>query len=131
MRLLFICTGNSFRSPVAEALTRKYIPEFEVESAGTKPASEIAWNAKELLEREEALKYVKPHPEPLSERGFSEADLVVCMEEYHSKEIRFWFDIDKNKIDVWDIKDPIREDTEPEEAFQEIKEKVEEYSTKG
>src|SRR5262249_45501887 len=36
-RVLFLCTGNSARSPVAAALLNKRAPEFEVASAGSQP----------------------------------------------------------------------------------------------
>ncbi|QDP41670.1 low molecular weight protein arginine phosphatase [Radiobacillus deserti] len=34
MRILFVCTGNTCRSPMAEALLKKRRPDFEVQSAG-------------------------------------------------------------------------------------------------
>ncbi|UFT98956.1 low molecular weight protein arginine phosphatase [Radiobacillus kanasensis] len=34
MRILFVCTGNTCRSPMAEALLRKKRPDFEVQSGG-------------------------------------------------------------------------------------------------
>ncbi len=38
IRVLFVCTGNSARSQIAEALLERYgDPDFEVESAGTEP----------------------------------------------------------------------------------------------
>src|SRR5215469_1468658 len=36
-RVLFLCTGNSARSPAAEALLRHRVPQIEVASAGSSP----------------------------------------------------------------------------------------------
>ena len=59
MKILFVCTGNSYRSPVAEALLEKIRGDLEVESAGTHPDGVIASNAKKFLEKENALKNLK------------------------------------------------------------------------
>lgn len=37
IRVLFVCTGNSARSQIAEAFLKEYGPTFAVESAGTEP----------------------------------------------------------------------------------------------
>ena len=36
-RILFLCTGNSCRSQIAEGLAKKYLTNCTIESAGTKP----------------------------------------------------------------------------------------------
>ena len=107
MRVLFVCTGNSFRSPVAEALLKKIRRDIEVRSAGTEPASDIAPNARDLLKEENALRYVKERPEALNEKMVNEADLIVVMKEKHRQEIARRYPHARDKIRVWDVNDPI------------------------
>ncbi|MFB6215518.1 MAG: low molecular weight phosphatase family protein, partial [Candidatus Aenigmatarchaeota archaeon] len=59
MSILFVCTGNSFRSPLAEALAAKHIPNIQVESAGTSRASTIAETTMEFAEEEGVKEYIK------------------------------------------------------------------------
>jgi len=59
MNVLFVCTGNSFRSAVAETLLKTLRHDLKVESAGTQPARKIASNAKMFLEEEGALENLK------------------------------------------------------------------------
>ena len=40
-KLLFVCVENAGRSQMAEAFLRKYAPQFQVISAGTKPHVEL------------------------------------------------------------------------------------------
>lgn len=107
MRVLFVCTGNSFRSPVAEALLKKIREDVEVSSAGMEPASDIAPNARDLLKEENALRYVKERPEALNDKMVDEADLIVVMKERHRQEVIRRYPHVKEKIRVWDIDDPI------------------------
>lgn len=126
MRILYVCTGNCFRSPTAEALTRKY-KDIEVESAGTNPTNFIANVAKELLEKDKALKYVKKMPDPITQRAIDEADVTIVMEEDHKKYIEDNFK--SKKIIVWHIEDPIMGRVSPETAFNQIKAKVKALAT--
>lgn len=124
MRILFICTGNSFRSPLAEALLRKYKPELEVESAGTNRARKIAGNGRALLEKEDALNHVKTEPDQVSDRALEEADLIIVMEENHKEYLLEKFQTREEKIINWNIDDPINPEVDPKKTFEEIKEKV-------
>jgi len=125
MKVLFVCTGNSFRSAVAEALLKKLRNDLEVESAGTQPARKIASNAKMFLEEEGALESLKERPEGFEHKNLEEYDLIVAMKEHHKNEILQRFPQVKGKIQVWDIDDPIyMPNGSDREVLQEIKRRV-------
>lgn len=107
MKVLFVCTGNSFRSPVAEAILRKIRPDFTVESVGTEPARWIASNAKELLKKEGAIDYLKKEPEGLESKNVEDYDVIVAMKEEHKESIAERWPQIADRIEVWDIADPI------------------------
>ena len=129
MKVLFVCTGNSFRSAVAEALLKKLRNDLEVESAGTQPARKIASNAKRLLEEEDASENLKKTPEGIEKKNLEEYDLIVAMKERHKNEVLQQFPQVKGKIRVWDINDPIYLPSGSDrEILQEIKRRVAELA---
>ncbi len=125
VKILFVCTGNSFRSAVAEALMKKVRSDIEVESAGTHPAGMIAPNARRLLEKENASVYLKSVPEWVGEKNLKEFDLIVGMKENHRNEILRQHPEVAKKMEVWDVDDPINLPLGADEkVFDEIKAKV-------
>lgn len=92
MKILYICTGNIFRSMSAEYLSKKYIQDhqiknFFVSSAGTSARPQRPFPR--TLERLEFYgcdasghKQTKISPELLTEQ-----DLIICMAEHHRQRV--------------------------------------------
>ena len=108
MKVLFVCSGNAFRSPVAEALLKKKKPEIEVGSAGANPVlpDAIAGSAWNYSAREGAEKYLKHYPESLDDKQLSDYDLIVAMEPHHKDAILSISPRCEKKTVVWNIEDP-------------------------
>jgi protein-tyrosine-phosphatase len=93
MRILFVCTGNTCRSALADALARKVIverglSEVEVQSAGTSawdgaPASDGAL----LVGMERGLDLSSHRAQTLTRELVRDADLVLAMGPHHLERI--------------------------------------------
>ena len=106
MKVLFVCWGNAYRSPVAEALLKKLRPEWKIDSAGISPANFISDLARQFLAEENAEKYLKDYPESLEEKKLNEYDVIVVMEEKLRRMVIERCPSCAGRIVVWDIKDP-------------------------
>ncbi len=125
MKVLFVCSGNAFRSPVAEALLKKSKSYIEVDSAGTHTAIPIAGASVEYLKKENAIKYLKKSPESLDDKQLNDYDLIVAMEPRHKDAVLNRCPDCKSKIVVWNIEDPyFLAHGHTEKIFNQIREKV-------
>jgi protein-tyrosine phosphatase len=106
MRILFVCSGNACRSPVAEALLKKLNPEIIVHSAGTSAYYKIVEVAKAYSKLEGAEKYLKKVPQALETKKLDEYDLIVAMKPKHKEAILKSCPECADKIVVWNIDDP-------------------------
>ncbi len=106
MKVLFVCSGNAYRSPVAEALLKKFKPEIEADSAGLDPAIPISEAAKRFLAKENALQYLKHTPEGLDEKELGSYDLIIAMKPRHKEVVLDRCPHCAGKVVVWDIDDP-------------------------
>jgi protein-tyrosine-phosphatase len=93
MNILFVCTGNTCRSPMAEAIMRdillkRGVSEITVASAGTgaldgAPASEGAY----LVALEHGLDLSAHRARRLTAKLVHEADLVLAMSPHHQERV--------------------------------------------
>jgi protein-tyrosine-phosphatase len=125
MKVLFVCLGNAFRSPVAEALLKMLRPEIEADSAGINPGIPIAEVARKYLARENADQYLKEVPESLYEKDLKNYDLIVAMEPRHKDIILSRCPECESKIVVWNIEDPyFLPHGHTKKIFKQIKDKI-------
>lgn len=99
MNVYIICTGNTCRSPMAEAILRaRKIQGVEVRSAGIHtfdgvPISEHA----EILLQEKGMPYTKTS-NTITEEDVEWADLIVTMTEMHKRTLKDMFPHERHKI---------------------------------
>jgi len=128
MKVLFVCHGNAYRSPLAEALLKKLRPDLKVDSAGLHTAIPVSGEIKEYLRKLNALKYLKDFSESIDEKDLRDYDVIVTMDQKVRNAVLRKCPDCKNKIVAWNIKDPYFEEQEAKRIFNEIESKVRELA---
>ena len=116
--ILVLCTGNSCRSIIAEALVNKYLDGINAYSSGVKPSGKVNPNAKKVLEKNGAWRE-DYHSKTLNSLDDIDFDLVVTVCN-HAKETCPMFPKPVPKIHVG-FEDP---DGKGYKAFEETFDKI-------
>ena len=119
-KILFVCVENAGRSQMAEGFLRKYAPQFDVISAGTKPQSQLIPNVIDVM-KEIGIDITEQKPKELTNEMIVQSVTVNmgCMDK-ESCPALFVDDV----ID-WNISDPKDKDIEQIRKIRdEIKNKV-------
>jgi protein-tyrosine-phosphatase len=89
----------------------------------------IADDVREFLRREGAEQYLKSGPGSLGGKRFGDFDVIVAMEEGHRDYVLSLCPECKDKVVVWNIKDPYFMDREDAwKVYEQIREKVAELA---
>jgi arsenate reductase len=103
-RVLFLCTGNSARSQMSEALLRMLGgSDYEVYSAGTTPSDEVNPFALKVL-RQRGIDTGRLHPKKLDQFLDEEFDLVVTVCDRAKQECPVF--PGARGLDHWSLEDP-------------------------
>jgi protein-tyrosine-phosphatase len=129
MKILFVCYGNAFRSPLAEALLKKLRPDLEVDSAGLHVAIPVSGEVKAFLSKRNAVSYLKETPQSIDEKELRRYDLIVVMEQVQANAVLRACPECKARIVAWNVEDPYflaRDDAD--NVFLQIENKVKELA---
>jgi protein-tyrosine-phosphatase len=129
MKVLFVCSGNAHRSPLAAALLKKLKPDVVVDSAGIRIAIPIAEEVRAYLATKNAEQYLKSFPEPLTSKRLEDYDVIIAMQQRHKIAVATICPSCEEKTVVWDIEDPYSMTPEDrKEIYMQIEEKVKELA---
>ena len=92
MKILFVCSGNTGRSPMAEFVFKKIVDgdkNFEIESAASKPVSggELHEGIAAKL-REENIPYTKHIARQITPADYQKFDKIICMDAGNIEQVK-------------------------------------------
>jgi arsenate reductase (thioredoxin) len=106
-RILFVCVGNSCRSPMAEALARHLAADvIDPQSAGISPLGSVAQSTRRVL-----LDRGVP-ADGLSSKGVASASLMAIDLIINMSGIPGGSLFPNSRVEDWDVEDPYGEDME-------------------
>lgn len=124
LRILFVCIGNSCRSPMAESIALRDAADlFECASAGLNALGVVQ---KQTLLTLETNGYPTAglYSKPILNDAWAEADLVINMSGYPRE--RAFARSDWHKVEDWDVQDPYGSDPQVyQRIFEEIRTRIE------
>jgi arsenate reductase len=124
VRILFLCTGNSCRSQMAEGFARRLLKEWDVWSAGTRPAERVHPLAVQVM-AEKGIDISTQYPKTISDVP-RPVDVVVTLCGEAAEECPTF--PGARATEHWGLPDPARATGTPEEVmqvFREVRDEIE------
>ena len=124
MRILFLCTGNSCRSQMAEGFARELLKGWDIWSAGTRPAERVNPLAIQVM-AEKGVDISTQYPKTISDVP-RPVDVVVTLCGEAAEECPTF--PGARTTEHWGLPDPARATGTPEEVmqvFREVRDEIE------
>ena len=123
LRVMFVCIGNSCRSPMAEAIALRDAADiFETTSAGLSPLGVVQKLTLETLEKN-GYRTDGLTSKPILKPAWDESDPVVNMSGYPRQ--RAFALGEWDKVEDWDVEDPYGSDPDVyQRIFEDIRNRI-------
>ena len=122
-KVLFVCIGNSCRSPMAEAIARSHArEEMEVASAGLAPLGFVADMTMQTLQRN-GYSVEGLTSKPISPQAWESTDIVINMSG-RPQEFAFRNLHGHAKIEDWEIEDPYGDPEKYQGTYEAVRRRV-------
>jgi protein-tyrosine phosphatase len=123
-KILFVCYGNTCRSPMAAGIAGRILQHFDIESAGVAPFPDQG-AAKEgiAVMRERGIDISDHRTRSVDSLPLGTYDLIVAMDSLVHRHLRDRFHISPEKLIQWNIDDPVGK---PPEAYRRAAKTIEE-----
>jgi arsenate reductase (thioredoxin) len=126
-KVLFVCIGNSCRSPMAEAIARKdALEQMEASSAGLAPLGFVAEMTTQTLEKN-GYAVDGLTSKPISSEAWESADIVINMSG-QAREFAFRNFRGHAKVEDWEIEDPYGDAAKYQGTYESIRRRVAELA---
>ena len=126
LRILFICIGNSCRSPMAESIALRDAADlFDTSSAGLSPLGVVQTRTLQTL-KGNGYPTDNLQSKSILDDAWAAADLVINMSGYPRERAFRHATADLRKVEDWDVEDPYGSDPVVyQRIFEDIRSKIE------